>query len=47
MCTALKNHCIKIDAALVKGQEDKDYLFVINQERLLKYQVVLIPHRYE
>lgn len=39
MCTALKNHCIKIDTALAKGQEDKEKLFRVNQERLEEYEV--------
>lgn len=39
MCTALKNHCIKIDEALIKGQEDKDHLMLLNQERVQESQV--------
>ena len=39
MCTALKDHCVKINATLAKGQEDKEKLVRLNQERVAEYQV--------
>ena len=39
MCTALKNHCVKIDASLAQGQEDRDHLIRVNQERMMEHQV--------
>jgi len=39
MCTALKNHCVKIDTTLAQGQEDKEKLMRLNQERVAEYQV--------
>ena len=39
MCTALKNHCIKIDESLMKGQEDKEHLMILNEERVQEYKV--------
>ena len=39
MCNALKDHSIKIDGAICKGQEDKDHLMLINRDTMFKYQV--------
>ena len=40
MCTVLKNHSVKIDDSISKGEEDRDRLMILNQERMLNFQVI-------
>lgn len=41
MCTVLKNHSVKIDDSISKGEEDRDRLMILNQERMLNFQELL------
>lgn len=39
MCTALKNHAVRLDDAISKGEQDRSTLNLLHKEKMEKFQV--------
>ncbi len=40
MCTALKNHAVRLDSAICQGEQDRSTLTLLHQEKMDKFQVL-------